>query len=321
MKKYGVVGVMVLVIMSLMLMSSMVMADCDDYALDPIPGWNNEFRWVGQSWNYWDWACEWTGDHHSQQLPYVVSGTGNCSADYLLQHRADGCSCSTTCSAGDRRRFRAACNEHDKCYASTGVSKATCDANFLGNMNYICDHHYFGSCKVDAAAFYAAVLALGGDSYDNGQQWGRDHCFMSAIPTPMNNAAPADAMTAHSANDPAVSPAETLPLAGSLKEDVVIVPNLDIPAELQGKTGNLYAIAYWVDENILFQITPAGPKQITDGIEPLMTATLAETAEFNILGSAVDLSDFYGTLDIYVGCATKDDLSDLVYNYYRVIFQ
>lgn len=43
MKKYGVVGVMVLVIMSLMLMSSMVMADCDDYALDPIPGWNNEF--------------------------------------------------------------------------------------------------------------------------------------------------------------------------------------------------------------------------------------------------------------------------------------
>ena len=99
------------------------------------------------------------------------------------------------------------------------------------------------------------------------------------------------------------------------------MPKLDIPVELQGKTGNLYAVAYWVEENILFQITPTGPKQISGGIEPLGTEVLAETAEFNILGSAVDLSDLYGILDIYVGCATKADLSDLVYNYYRVIFQ
>jgi len=316
MKKYGVVGVMVLVIMSLTLMSSMVMADCDDYALDPIPGYNNVFRWVGQSWSWYH--CVWTGDHLSQPLPYVVSGTGNCSADYLLQQRADGCSGGEDF---DRRRFRAACNEHDKCYASTGVTKKTCDNNFRGNMYFICDHHYFGSCKINADAFYSAVVAFGGDSYDNGQQWGRDHCFMSAVQPSMNNVAPADVMSAHSVNDPAVTPADTLQLAGSLKKNVVIMPKLDIPVELQGKTGNLYAVAYWVEENILFQITPTGPKETSAGIEPLMTEVLAETAVFNILDSAVDLSDLYGTLDIYVGCATKHDLSDLVYNYYRVIFQ
>ena len=312
MKKYGIMGVMLLVIMSLTLVSSMVMADCDDYALDPIPGYNNEFRWVGQSWSWWDVECQWVGDHYSQKLPYLVAvaGIDGCSAEFILQQRADGCSGGADF---DRRRFRAACNEHDKCYASTGVPKGVCDANFLGNMYYICDNHYFGSCKIDADAFFAAVVVAGGSAYNNGQQWGRDHCFMSA--------APADAMTAHSVNDPAVTPADILQLAGSLKENVVIVPNLDIPVELQDKTGNLYAVVYWVEENILFQVTPTGLKQISDGIEPLMTEVLAETAEFNILGSAVDLSDLYGTLDIYVGCATKHDLSDLVYNYYRVIFQ
>ena len=112
----------------------------------------------------------------------MVRGTGNCSSDYILQQRADGCSCSTICSAGDRRRFRAACNEHDKCYATLGVSKATCDLNFLKNMGFICNHHYFGSCALDASAFYTAVLAAGGGSYDNGQQWAKDHCsLMSAV--------------------------------------------------------------------------------------------------------------------------------------------
>ena len=317
MKKYGMVVFMAVVIVTLTLMSSMVMADCDDYALDTIPGWNNEFRWVGQSWSWYH--CVWEDNHYSQKLPYVVAGTGSCTPDSILQQRADGC--SGGCD-DDRRRFRAACNEHDKCYATPGVSKETCDNNFRGNMYYICDHHYFGSCKINADAFYSAVAVFGGPSYNNGQEWGRNHCLLhSVLPGQSANAAPAEGMIPNTLNDLVATRADTLEFTGSIKENMAIAPRLYIPVEMQAKIGNLYAVVYWVEENILFQVTPAGIKQISDGIESLGTETLAESVKFNILESEVNLSDLSGTFDIYVGCATKDDLSDLVYNYYRVIFQ
>ncbi len=128
-------------------------------------------------------------------------------------------------------------------------------------------------------------------------------------------------MAAYSLANPAAAPAATIPLVGSKKTNVALVPKLQIPAAMQGKTGNFYAVLYWVEGNAWFQFTPAGLETIAGGLKPFRTATSTQTAEFNLLQNGVDLSDFRGTLDIFTGFATENDLSDLVYNYYQVIFE
>ena len=134
------------------------------------------------------------------------------------------------------------------------------------------------------------------------------------------NAAPTE-MAAYSLANPAAAPAATIPLVGSKKTNVALVPKLQIPAAMQGKTGNFYAVLYWVEGNAWFQFTPAGLETIAGGLKPFRTATSTRTADFNLLQNGVDLSDFRGTLDIFTGFATENDLSDLVYNYYQVIFE
>jgi len=134
------------------------------------------------------------------------------------------------------------------------------------------------------------------------------------------NAAPT-AMTAYTVTSPAVAPAAAMQITGSQKTNVAIIPKLLIPAKLQGKTGNFYALLYWVEGNVWFQFTPAGIELLSDNLKPFKTTTSSQTAEFNLLSHGVDLSDFRGTLDIFIGFATENDLSDLAYNYYQVIFK
>ncbi|MCD6199533.1 MAG: hypothetical protein J7K15_13360, partial [Deltaproteobacteria bacterium] len=134
------------------------------------------------------------------------------------------------------------------------------------------------------------------------------------------NAAPTE-MAAYSLANPAAAPAATIPLVGSKKTNVALVPKLQIPAAMQGKTGNFYAVLYWVEGNAWFQFTPAGLETIAGGLKPFRTATSTQTADFNLLQNGVDLSDFRGTFDIFTGFATENDLSDLAYNYYQVIFK
>lgn len=134
------------------------------------------------------------------------------------------------------------------------------------------------------------------------------------------NAAPV-AMAAYTLNNPAVAPAANLQLMGSKKTNVAIVPELHIPAELQGKRGNFYALLYWIEDNTWFQFTPAGIELLSAGLKPFRTATSAQTAEFDMLKNGVDLSDFRGSFYVFTGFATEDDLSDLVYNYYQLSFQ
>lgn len=134
------------------------------------------------------------------------------------------------------------------------------------------------------------------------------------------NAAPTE-MTAYTLANPAIGPAATMQLTGSEKTNVAIVPKLHIPAELQGKTGNFYALLCWVEGNVWFQFTPTGIEQFSGNLKPFKTATSTQTAEFKMLNTGVDLSDFHGTFDIFTGFATEDNLSDLVYNYYQLILK
>ncbi len=134
------------------------------------------------------------------------------------------------------------------------------------------------------------------------------------------NAAPTE-MTAFTLTSPAAAPAATIQLTGSRKTNVAMVPRLLIPAGLQGKTGNFYAVLYWVEGDAWFQFTSAGIEQLSGSLKPFKTATSGQTAEFDLLSKGVDLSDFRGTIDIFTGFATEDDLSDLVYNYYQLIFK
>ncbi|KAL8566325.1 hypothetical protein ACOMHN_050443 [Nucella lapillus] len=113
----------------------------------------------------------------------VVSGADPCA------QFANGCSTPLHLPMVYKTRFTPSCNKHDVCYrcgAKYGISKATCDTNFLHNMAAACSAHdavrrdLFSSssssssssvqkrsaCSVVAKDFfYAAVHLFGGFFY------------------------------------------------------------------------------------------------------------------------------------------------------------
>ncbi len=138
---------------------------------------------------------------------------------------------------------------------------------------------------------------------------------------PEHNAAPATAMSPHTLDHPAASPAETVVLRGSGKTLVGLAPTLHLPDQMNGRTGRLYAVLHWLDTDQWFLFTPSGLQPLGDNLIPFATATLGIEARFNLLSGGYDLSDLKGTFDIFTGVAASEDLSDLVYNYYRVEFR
>ncbi len=148
---------------------------CDVYALDPNPEWSNVFRYKIQKWNYGKAECVTEGNPRTLKLPKVTHGTSDCSADYILKEISDGCSAG---GSADKRRFKAACNEHDACYGTLGKSKSTCDKNFKANMEKICSK-YLPTCFINSTAFYDAVVLAGKSGYDWDQKWAKKHCSNS----------------------------------------------------------------------------------------------------------------------------------------------
>lgn len=102
-------------------------------------------------------------------IPRLPSGT--VKTGHSRMTRADGCSGG---GKTGRRLFHAACNAHDICYASLGVSKFKCEDMFVNNMLKIAKHGPVGS-RTKALAFATAVGVGGHSSYDNGQAWAKDN--------------------------------------------------------------------------------------------------------------------------------------------------
>jgi hypothetical protein len=97
--------------------------------------------------------------------------------------RADGCS-SPIFKKDVDSLFNEACNVHDMCYSTPGVSKSNCDSEFLNNMLVECSvHPAGGACSGIAAVAAAAVSAAGKSAWDNDQKWANKQCGKSMIMT------------------------------------------------------------------------------------------------------------------------------------------
>jgi hypothetical protein len=107
-----------------------------------------------------------------EKLPRLAQpSTGQCTRMKIFVDRADGCSGGVS---SDKRRFRAACNEHDVCYATPGKTQKGCDEDFLANMRYMCEFEQ-GGCR-GAAFFIRGFVAFATKSYNNGQDYVARKC-------------------------------------------------------------------------------------------------------------------------------------------------
>jgi hypothetical protein len=102
--------------------------------------------------------------------------------------------CAPFNSSNRSASFRSACNEHDECYATCGVAKADCDADFRSNLIAACgnaedhfnrcgDNFSVLACQQMADLFHNAVANFGGGNYDAAQH-GACICLPCASPLP-----------------------------------------------------------------------------------------------------------------------------------------
>lgn len=65
--------------------------------------------------------------------------------------------------------FTPACNSHDLCYSSSGISRSTCDTNFYNAMLAVCNRGWTSTsrawCRGWAWTYYQAVRNFGGPAY------------------------------------------------------------------------------------------------------------------------------------------------------------
>ncbi|NPA72445.1 MAG: hypothetical protein GXO35_06405, partial [Gammaproteobacteria bacterium] len=109
----------------------------------------------------------------SSRLPFTTPPTQRCSTQTLLKNNANGC--SGPVPGFDGRKFQAACNEHDKCYGTPGISKTQCDSYFKKNLLYTCSK-FLPNCYASAQTYYWAVKIAGESYYDAAQQAGWKNC-------------------------------------------------------------------------------------------------------------------------------------------------
>ncbi|CAK8720835.1 hypothetical protein GKODMF_12410 [Candidatus Electrothrix gigas] len=87
-----------------------------------------------------------------------------CGSGWLDEHIPD---------AYDGCDFTQACQNHDNCYSSCGsqaTSKATCDSNFLNDLNdAVLNGNVSVGCSQAANVYYGAVVNYGQGAYDAAQ--------------------------------------------------------------------------------------------------------------------------------------------------------
>ncbi len=66
--------------------------------------------------------------------------------------------------------FTQACNTHDQCYSSSGISRSTCDRNFLNDMLSVCSQGWTWNsrtyCSAAAYTYYGSVASFGWIAYE-----------------------------------------------------------------------------------------------------------------------------------------------------------
>ncbi|XP_041372448.1 conodipine-P3-like [Gigantopelta aegis] len=103
------------------------------------------------------------------------------AGDTCKRYIVNGCSIPGKLPFFYKKRFMAACNRHDVCYycgKTRGVSRKTCDRDFLSNMKKTC-RWYLPYCRSTAFVYYMAVRAGGSKGYNKPQQW---WCGQSWVP-------------------------------------------------------------------------------------------------------------------------------------------
>jgi hypothetical protein len=65
--------------------------------------------------------------------------------------------------------FESACQNHDSCYGTCGISKARCDFNFLVDMLSACSGGD-GTCVAAAGLYYGGVTAGGAKPFQNARK-------------------------------------------------------------------------------------------------------------------------------------------------------
>ncbi|MBK9127940.1 MAG: hypothetical protein IPM13_09080 [Phycisphaerales bacterium] len=117
-----------------------------------------------------------------QDQPEVAPGTkGAVRKRNNPSATTNGCSFPITGWAGPGGAFRDACNQHDRCYATLGKTKARCDEEFLGDMLVACQarfghpslRHDLQRCITWANRFFRAVRLFGHDAYQEAQHGAR----------------------------------------------------------------------------------------------------------------------------------------------------
>lgn len=153
-------------------------ADCPDKLIGANDR-SGKYQWQGQCLKIT--GCRPCGPVHTRNIKYKTKGYGKCSRNKIASKRADGCSAPSGkykklyLSTPYKKKFKAACDEHDVCYATYGKKKRDCDKAFDRNMADMCKRAGKG-CKPMAYAFFNAVFLAGLPSYRNGQKYANENC-------------------------------------------------------------------------------------------------------------------------------------------------
>jgi hypothetical protein len=160
-------------------------ADCPDRVIElgKYEGRDGRFQWQGQCFRGVLKGCKPCGPVHKKKVPYLTKGGGSCTRKMIANHRADGCSAPSgevkdvKLATPYKWKFKAACDEHDVCYATPGTEKEWCDRAFYQNMMATCKHAPEG-CGSMAYVFFQAVYKtpMGLSSYHGGQRFARENC-------------------------------------------------------------------------------------------------------------------------------------------------
>ncbi len=135
------------------------------------------------------------------------------------------------------------------------------------------------------------------------------------------NGAPASLQGACSLANPCDMDSK-LVFAGPQKRRVSIVPEMQVPQKFHEQVGSAYLLIYWKEQDLFLQLTNDGLILFENELVPyLHNVKLSKNISFPIIEPEVDLTGLAGTFDIFMGVATKEDLSDLVYNWYELEFK
>lgn len=167
-------------------------ADCPD---KPVQCEYGAIGSQGTCWNSQKLACEPCAGIRCPSYPKSYRDVAKVATEETCQEaqrREDGCSnpMNDPTSVAYRGLFKAACDQHDFCYSSTGNRKESCDGMFRENMTSICNGYFQGvlnstpllSCLSGATAWYGVVAlhATAMEAYVNGQAWAKTNCCQPA---------------------------------------------------------------------------------------------------------------------------------------------